>query len=137
MAITAMNLELYQHTLSGDTEDPKTVFIMEPLDQFEYMKIASIYQKMMDHTQVEDGADDFSALLEFFDSEDAEKFKVTFQYFMREKIHEIRNIRQSDGELTNLKKGEFNIAIISPMDGMQLMADAIARISVTGEQRKN
>ena len=136
MAINALNLDLYPQSLDDDKEDPKTVFVMEPLDQFEYMKVASVYRKMVGYLGVED-EDDFSKLLDFFDSADADKFKVTFHAFLKEKIHEIKNIRNNDGNLVDLKKGEFNVAIIPPMDGMKLMAQAIARMSVTGKERKN
>ena len=135
MAIQAIDLEPYVITLDDDS-DPKTEFLVKPFDQFEYMKMASVYQKIMQQYEVQDEGD-VNKILDFFGSDEAVQFKNDFYAFLRKGVIEIRNIKDKDGNLITLKQGEFDPAILPPMDAMTLLAKCIFKVAVTEEEEKN
>jgi len=136
MAIVALDLDAYEWSSIGDEEEPKTVFMLKPLKQFEYMKIAGVYQKLMSKLNIEDDSDT-GALLDFFASEDSDKFKLMFEEFLSNKIMEVRNMRDRKGELFSAKQGEFDTGIIPPMIGFEMFSDSISRIDISEAERKN
>ena len=136
MAIQALDLEVYEWVSEGDEEEPKTIFVVKPLKQFEYMKIAGVYQKLMKKLQVDEDTD-IDSMLDFFASEDADKFKVMFEGFLNEKLMEIKNMRNAKGELFSAKQGDFDTGMIPPMTGFELFSDAISRIDISEAERKN
>lgn len=135
MAIEVLDLDPYEQTLDDD-EEPKTVFLIQPLDQFEYFKMASLYNRIIKFLNIEED-DDFEKVVDFFNSDEAVKFKKDFYSFMKKSVLEIRNAKKKDGTLVTFKQGEFDPAIIPPMNAMKLLARAIFRVTVSEEEEGN
>jgi hypothetical protein len=133
MSIKTIDQKPFEITLISDTEEPKTVFVVTPLKQFEYLRIASFYQKFFGDMTNENSIEKFVEKISGSDSNELEE--LVRQFFVAHVI-EIRDVKH-EGKLATLKKDKINIDILNLQDALEVISQTVARISVTEEERKN
>lgn len=139
MAIDAVESDVYEYILVDDREDEcPTVFVLSPLAQFEHLRISSSYAQIFAGNELggEDKKEFIKGLLAFFASDDSDKFQRVFEAFFAKHLKEIKNLRVK-GELKTLKDEDADISLVQMMSGFEILSDAINRVSVTEEERKN
>jgi len=136
MAIRMMNTKAYEYISPTDDVEPKTVFVLKPLDQFDFLRLSGAFRKILSMLHIET-EEDGDSILDFFASDESEKFRVMYDRFLAGHVVEIRNIRDRDGNLTDLKGDKVDIGLIPPMTGFAILADAIQRVALTGQDEKN
>jgi len=138
MAIVALDLDVYEYSSAADEEDPKTIFVMSPLLQFEYLKMAGTYNTLMKIVAGANDETDPEKILGFFATDEADSFKRMFEKFLSTHVKGIRNIQNpKTGNLMDLGEGEVDINLIPPMIGTELLANALSRVDVSETERKN
>lgn len=140
MAITIVSSDDLCLSFSGDTEEPKTVFVVKPLTQFEYMKVAGVYQQClgdMIEDKEEDDKKNLNKIVEIFASEKGEALKNVLVDFFKNNIKEVRNIKNKDGNLKTLSADKMNIDMFRPMEIFDILSQSIAGVSPDEEEIKN
>jgi len=134
MAVKMIDSGDYEFSLPDDTGDPKTVFVVKPLDQFEFLRMSAVFGRIAGSL---DAKGEGKGFFDFLASADSEGFQRAYERFMGEHIIEIRNIRNPQGKLVTVKGAEVDPKVIGPMDGFVIFSDAIGRVAVAGQERKN
>ncbi len=134
--LNAVDLEEYEYISPLDAGDPKTVFVLRPLLQFEFMKYAGIYSAIFDDITVTEDETGFTKISRFFATEAGEKLVKVIMEFVDKKLVEIRNICVK-GKATTLKGNEIDRNLIDAMTAFELMSDAINRVTPSKEEEKN
>ena len=133
MAIKTIDQKPFEVSLISDTEEPKTIFIVTPLKQFEYLRLASFYQRFFGDITAESSAEKF--IEKMSGSESSELESIVKQFFSAH-VTEIRNIKR-DGKLVTLKKDQISVDFLNLQDALEIISQTIAKVSVTEEERKN
>jgi hypothetical protein len=126
----------YEFTSASDKGEPKTVFVMRPLSQFEYMRMSGLFANLVKRMNPsrEGGMDEFLA---FFASDEGERFRLEYEMFLRKKVAEIKNIQSDDGVAINITEPDKILEAIPPMVAFEILSDAIGRVNVSEEEKGN
>ena len=133
MAISAEKKETFRISLSRDSGDTKTTFEIVPLDQFEFLSCASIYQKYLGDINTEK---DIGKLIDIFSSPDGESLKNMLRAFFKDHVVEIRNIL-IDSEFQVLSGDKIDINLLKPLDIFDLLSQTMNKVYMTEEEEKN
>lgn len=134
MALKIVDLDDVELSFTGDTEEPKTVFVVKPFDEFEYMKMAGIYYQCLE--DVENQTDD-DFMIKLFATEKGEPLKKMLSSFFNDKVKEVRNIKNKKGDLVTLTREQLNINMFSAISLMDIFSQVMGNALPDEEEIKN